>query len=403
MNRMKNRVLHLPFSMLLILSATILCANYAPAQIGVGTTTPHPSSMMHISAGAGNNKGLIMPKISSASRVVLDSTQNIAHGLVFFDTDLQKFYYFHQSPKQWFELDHDWIRKDVAGASPVVGTHIYSGVPGNVGIGTASTINPGSKLTVVGNLAVGSANYTQDSVAPANGATFGTWVGVGTRTQTSGMIFNVKGNARVQGNEVVTGQMTASRFSGEGVVPTGGIIMWSGTVTGNFTNGLGLPGTEYDGWALCDGRNGTPDLRGRFVVGMSNSDGNNYSYTNSERNLAAYNTQGNSGGERTHVLTVGEMPSHDHSGNTTSDGSHTHVTFRNNTTDNTGAGQVADSDVADGTSGADIESGTNGDGTVECRTESGGTHNHTISSQGGGSAHENRPPYFVLAYIMKLP
>ena len=37
---------------------------------------------------------------------------------------------------------------------------------------------------------------------------------------------------------------------------------------------------------------------------------------------------------------------------------------------------------------------------------SSGGHSHsvgvTISSQGSGTAHENRPPYFVLAYIMKL-
>lgn len=36
-------------------------------------------------------------------------------------------------------------------------------------------------------------------------------------------------------------------------IPTGGIIIWSGSA---------VP----DGWALCDGTNGTPDLRGRFVL-----------------------------------------------------------------------------------------------------------------------------------------
>lgn len=39
-------------------------------------------------------------------------------------------------------------------------------------------------------------------------------------------------------------------------VPVGGIIMWSGPV-----------GQVPPGWALCDGTQGTPDLRGRFVIG----------------------------------------------------------------------------------------------------------------------------------------
>ena len=43
---------------------------------------------------------------------------------------------------------------------------------------------------------------------------------------------------------------------GNPVMPRGGIIVWSGTL-GN------IPG----GWALCDGANGTPDLRDRFVYG----------------------------------------------------------------------------------------------------------------------------------------
>lgn len=44
----------------------------------------------------------------------------------------------------------------------------------------------------------------------------------------------------------------------DNIVPNGVILMWSG----NSTN---IP----DGWALCDGKNGTPDLRGRFIIGES--------------------------------------------------------------------------------------------------------------------------------------
>lgn len=50
-----------------------------------------------------------------------------------------------------------------------------------------------------------------------------------------------------------------SGSSGSGV-PNGAIIMWSGSVA-----------TIPDGFSLCDGTNGTPDLRNRFVIGAGNT------------------------------------------------------------------------------------------------------------------------------------
>jgi len=43
-------------------------------------------------------------------------------------------------------------------------------------------------------------------------------------------------------------------------IPTGGIILWSGST-----------GSVPSGWLLCDGTNGTPDLRDYFIVGAGNS------------------------------------------------------------------------------------------------------------------------------------
>lgn len=47
-----------------------------------------------------------------------------------------------------------------------------------------------------------------------------------------------------------------------GLVPVGGIIMWSGTVAAIPTN-----------WHLCDGTASTPDLRDKFIVGAKQDDG----------------------------------------------------------------------------------------------------------------------------------
>ncbi|MDP3787285.1 MAG: hypothetical protein Q8R05_07080, partial [Candidatus Omnitrophota bacterium] len=48
---------------------------------------------------------------------------------------------------------------------------------------------------------------------------------------------------------------------GSGALPSGAIIMWSGTIAS-------IP----LGWQLCDGTNGTPDLRDRFIVGARTDD-----------------------------------------------------------------------------------------------------------------------------------
>lgn len=50
------------------------------------------------------------------------------------------------------------------------------------------------------------------------------------------------------------------RARATGGIPSGGIIMWSGDISK-------IPA----GWKLCDGSNGTPDLRDRFVVGAGTS------------------------------------------------------------------------------------------------------------------------------------
>jgi len=70
-------------------------------------------------------------------------------------------------------------------------------------------------------------------------------------------------------------------------LPKGVIVAWSGT---------NVP----QGWQLCDGTNGTPDLRGRFILGAGQGPG-----------LTGRN-MGESGGEETHLLTVQEMPPHNH-------------------------------------------------------------------------------------------
>jgi len=162
----------------------------------------------------------------------------------------------------------------------------------------------------------------------------------------------LKGSASVAGDVSVEGKLKVSgTLSGYGVIPVGGIIIWSGAANK-------IP----DGWHLCDGSSGTPDLRSRFVVGA----GGSYSV-------------GSKGGAESVTLGVDQIPAHDHlySGDD-------HIDYIN------GYGYKTSDHVVGRPGGYDASSSGSGDGTV-----------YTTSSTGGGKSHENRPPYYALCYIMR--
>ena len=153
-----------------------------------------------------------------------------------------------------------------------------------------------------------------------------------------------------------------------GVFVTGMIMMWSGTEAA-------IP----SGWVMCDGNNGTPDLRARFIVGH----GSGY-------------TSGTTGGVLTTQLNGNHLPQHSHSFS----GSNTHNhSFRgvagNDHNDSTRVAVVMRNDT---NLSYNFYTATNNTGVQSATvTISGNTH-----QQGGGAAHENRPPYYALSYIMKL-
>lgn len=141
----------------------------------------------------------------------------------------------------------------------------------------------------------------------------------------------------------------------ESIAPVGGIIMWSGSIAS-------IPA----GWALCDGANGTPDLRSKFLVGASASGGHAVGATGGATSSTPTITVNN------HTLTESQMPSHTHS-------------F---VTQGGGGGSYAGVSSSLGYYNPANSFATGG----------GGAHNHTATS----SAVSTLPPYYALAFIMKL-
>lgn len=112
-----------------------------------------------------------------------------------------------------------------------------------------------------------------------------------------------------------------------------------------------------------------PDLRGRFIVGSSTVD-------------ADYGAYGKAGGEKRHTLVSDEMPSHSHSVDD--------YYYLEASAGKTVSGSVRLPDKYTGMAMApDMDNDYMSYAT------------HDSKSVGKGAPHENRPPYYVLAYIMK--
>jgi len=100
---------------------------------------------------------------------------------------------------------------------------------------------------------------------------------------------------------------------------------------------------------------------------------------------------GATGGEANHILTINEMPSHNHSASTDTTGAHRH-TFKGWWTTK-GDGSVNYSCVARTEQSDGAEYGS-------FSTEGAHSHNVTINNTGDGQAHTNMPPYLAV-YMWK--
>lgn len=144
-------------------------------------------------------------------------------------------------------------------------------------------------------------------------------------------------------------------------VPSGGIIMWSGSIAS-------IPG----GWFLCNGGNGTPNLLDRFVIAAGSGYG-----------------VGSVGGTADSIVV-----SHTHGiSSSVNDPGHAHYVGSRDSTAGDG-GNYAQEFVSNAGSGYGPNTTTNSTGT-------GITVSTSISATGSSGVNANLPPYYALAYIMK--
>jgi microcystin-dependent protein len=162
----------------------------------------------------------------------------------------------------------------------------------------------------------------------------------------------------------VSNNLTVKDLQVDGVsnlTPKGGIIAWK-PLPANIVGGVLIPPPT---WALCDGQNGTPDLRGRFILGNGQGDSHVKGVNLTNRALDTV------GGFETVKLDITEIPPHSHGYIRRTVGA---------TTPHGNSYEVARSDWE----------------TWQSTGNAGG------AADGQAARHENMPPFYVLAYIMKL-
>jgi microcystin-dependent protein len=154
--------------------------------------------------------------------------------------------------------------------------------------------------------------------------------------------------------------------------PSGIICMWSGAIAN-------VP----QGWALCDGQDGRPDLRGRFIVGYNSDDED-------------YNAPGKTNStDKMRSIDASQMPVHNHIQRVSPENNafQKHPGYRIDTDPGVSADQ-AQARNNDNVSFEPWVAGNGGSG-------DGDDFVHTLSA-GGGAGIDFRPPYYTLAYIIKL-
>lgn len=175
-----------------------------------------------------------------------------------------------------------------------------------------------------------------------------------------------------------TKQIASTEYVLKNGVPVGGIILFHGAV-------VDIP----SGWFLCDGTNGTPDLRGTFIIGAGGAYNPGATGGSADAVVVSHSHSGATGvasADHSHFGTTNTVPDHVHNGI---------ARYRSggNTMFAEGGGGWFSNDANSQPAGSHAHSFTTGGMSAN--------HTHSISVDGVNGTGKNMPPYYALCYIMR--
>ncbi len=332
---------------------------YNRAQVGLNNPNPDPNSILDMSKAS--DKGLLIPFTNKTQRnalagAVRDQLVDNRRNHLVYDTQDSLLYLLNTKNFKWYAINTWQLSQNANENLDVVQNNPIYVVPGHrVGIGTDK---PSEQLEVAGNIKssgiLSSASVQTNSI------------------NTNSVTIQSVTTTSMSTNTITTQSITATNVTGGGIKPTGGIIMWSGTISQ-------IP----IGWALCDGKTTrgltTPNLSERFVVGYDNTD---LDYNTAKKVGPTYtDANGTSDGTNSKdakriKLTANQSGLRDHMH---------HMGYTNDNRDN-----------------ADKNPSLNIKNWFDPGISSLVTSPVTGGLQPAVDFHENRPPFYNLAYIIKL-
>ena len=361
--------------------------SFVEAQVGINTSTPDSTAILDVYSTSG---GLLIPRMSSSSRNAMSSNGNTpANSLLVFDNNLDKYTYYDNSVHKWLILNPWFCDENNRISYGTINTNYKVNISPSGGSKAFRVFS--SYNTIASDSVKFQSEFIFDDYLISNsGIKFNAKVSGGDfilmkayynnqpimTLKSSGNLglgyTNPSKKLEVRGDAKSSGEVKADKFTGKGTIPIGGIIMWIGNISG-------IPA----GWDLCNGVDGRPDLRNKFVVGG----GGTYALNST-------------GGETFVSVSVDQMPSHNHTGTTSTDGSHRHYVARHQE-ENGGSNSLAYDSQKNSEDQYVLQ--RHSSTANKWNTSNDGEHTHSLNVNNGGDsqAHENRPPYYVVTYIIR--
>lgn len=268
----------------IILAALCVCFSIivTHAQVGIGTTTPHPSSMLDVTS---TSQGLLAPRMTTVQR---NAITNPANSLLVYDTTLKSFFYYDTPTTTWIKINSTSnqrnnykLIKSVADLAPeliaggnnkyLLQTNTYYEINGIINLAFPIDLN---------NAYISGLDANEDVLSRTSGNVFQGTTGGSIRNVTitgGGTVFNITGGTSLLfQNSVVIGMASVGTVSNVGLF-FGNIIQFVGNTNGITYNNIGNLLLNNQGW--LDSNNGTFEtLTGTFglvekVSGFSTMNG----------------------------------------------------------------------------------------------------------------------------------